>query len=151
MCFDFIHCIVLTKLYNKLITKYNSKQNSTENRISVNGPHESVRFNFIDGAEPLEVLLAPPSPGHQAAGGEVGRGEGEGKGGALHLHRSILSMLLAPTALLTAMALLAKSSRSLMLVCLLRMVGVIRLFCCPRRGPRGGRAPGWRPAWPLSP
>ena len=50
-----------------MITKYNTKQSSPENRISVNGPHESVRFNFIDGAKPLEVLLAPPPPGHQAA------------------------------------------------------------------------------------
>merc|ERR1712080_478319 len=47
------------------------------------------------------------------------------------------------TALLTAIALLAKSSRSLRLVCLLRFLGVLRLLLEPTFTSRGERAPGW--------
>merc|ERR1712129_379987 len=54
--------------------------------------------------------------------------------GALGLvkgHKGAVVASIVPTALLTAMARLAKSSKSLMLVCLLGTVGVIRLLELP--------------------
>ena len=76
----------------------------------------------------LLLLLLDIRPQFERLGGE----RSKEKAALLTWTGLLLSvMLLLPTALLTAMALLAKSSRSLMLVCLLRTVGVIRLLLLP--------------------